>query len=266
VKRQLAGAPKLRETIGAHEELFDQRALKSLARLAESSDAAEAFERLKLKNTGDGFLILSEYIEAERLLSEFPQRIAKWNRTLARMERLEKLVAELRKFVDELAESARHCISARIERQQIAAMKRGLKLIANKIEAKRCNVKEVTPQFGITRKTQSKEAAENAAIWMLAEAIRRTTGKPHVLEVADLAQVLLGKQVSLDRVRHVVRSRRQRYHDAFDAQTRRLTPVFNEKMAKLKRHRLRERQKAAGSPHKKMLQRAIGIRTVGDIQ
>src|SRR5262245_9834053 len=180
--------------------------------------------------------------------------------TVARMERLANAHAELSNFVDELAESARLWSIfapfefAPFERKPVAEMKRGLKLIANKIEARRCAVKEVTPQFGLTRKTQSKEAAENAAIWMLAEAVRRTTGKPHVLEVADLAQVLLGKQVSLDRVLHVVRSRRQRYHDAVDAQTRRLTPVFNEKMAKLKRHRLRERQKAAGSPHKKMPQ------------
>jgi hypothetical protein len=247
VRRYAASAIKLREVIDAYNDHFDQRALESLARLSESSDAVEAFERLKFKSDGEGYLVLSEYTEGEQLFREFPQRIKKWKATLARMEQLENHLAELRKFVDQLGQGAR--LQSIFERKHVAEMRRGLKLIANRIEAKRCNVKEVTPQFGLTRKTQSKEAAENAAIWMLAEAIRRTTGKPHVPEVADLAQVLLGNQVSLDRVRHVVRSRRQRYHDAVDAQTRRLTPVFNEKMAKLKRHRLRERHKAAGSPH-----------------
>lgn len=59
--------------------------------------------------------------------------------------------------------------------------------------------------------------------------------------VADLAQVLTGTDVSLDRVKHVVRYRRQRHEKAVDDQTRRLTPVFNEMMAELDQHRLRER-------------------------
>jgi hypothetical protein len=266
VRRHPESAIKLRDVIDEYNDYFDQCALKSVARLSESSDAAEAFERLKLKNAGDGFLLLAAIIDAEKPFKEFRQQVIKANSTLARMERLANAHAELRKFVGELAEGARlHSLFATIERQDVAAIKRGLKLIANKIEAKRCAVKEVTPQLGITRKTQSKEAAENAAIWMLAKAVRSTTGKPHVREVADFAQVLLGKEVFFDRVRHIVRNRRQRYHEAVDAQTRRLTPVFNERTAKLKRHGLRERQKAAGSSHRKMCQRASGAGTVGDI-
>jgi hypothetical protein len=266
VRRHPASAIKLREVIDEYNDYFGQCALKSAARLSESSDAAEAFERLKLKNAGDSFLILAAIIDAEQLFKEFRQQVTKANSTLARMERLANAHAELRKFVAELAEGARlHSLFATIERQDVAAMKRGLKLIANKIEAKQCAVKEITPRLGITRKTQGKEAAENAAIWMLAKAVRSITGKPHVREVADFTQALLRKEVSLDRVRHVVRSRRQQYHKAVDAQMRRVTPVFNEKMAKLKRHRLRERQKAAGSPRKKMPQRASGTGIVGDI-
>jgi hypothetical protein len=258
---------KLRETIDAYEHLFDQRALKALSRLAENSDAAEAFERLKLKNTGDGVLMLGGYIEAERLLREFPQRVDKWNNTLTRMEQLASHLAELRKFVDELADRARlHSIFATFERQDAAAMKRGLKLIDNKIQARRRSIIEVTPQYGVTRKRQSKEAAENAAIWMLAEGVRRITSKPHMREVADLAEALLGKEVYLNRVRHIVRSRRKRYHEAVESQTRRLTPVFNKKMARLKRHRQRARLKAACSPYQKLRQRAIVNRTFGDIQ
>jgi aldehyde:ferredoxin oxidoreductase len=249
VRRHLARA-KLSETIDAHKHLFDQRALKSLSRLAESIDAAEAFERLKLRTTGDGFLILGEYIEAEQLLKELPQRVAKWDATLARMEKLASHLAELRKFVEELAEGARlQSMFATFERQDVAAMKRGLNLVDNKIQARRRAIIEVTPQFGVTRKRQSKEAAENAAIWMLAEGVRRITGKPHVREVADLAEALLGKEIYLNRVRHVVRSRRKRYHEAVEAQTRRLTPVFKKKMARLKRHREHAPRKAASSPY-----------------
>jgi hypothetical protein len=247
--------------IDEYNHFFDQCALKSLARLTKSSNASKAFERLKLKNTGDGYLILAAFIDAEQLFKEFRQRVTKAKSTLTRMERHANALAELRKFVDELAERSRlHSIFAAVEREDVAAMKRGLKLIAKTIQAKRCAVEEVTPQLGITRKTQSKEAAANAAIWSLAVNVHRITGKWHFSEVADLAQVLLRTEVSLDRVRHVARYCSQRYDEAVDAQTRRLTIVFNERMAQLEQHRLRNRQKAAGSPHRKMSQRAFGGR------
>jgi hypothetical protein len=261
VRRNQASATKLRETIAANSDLFGQPDLKSLARLTESSNASEAFERLKLKNTGDGYLILAAFIDAGQLFREFRQRVTEANSTLARMDRLANALVELRRFVDELAERSR---LGSISTEHVAVMERGLRLIAKKIEAKQCGVKEVMPLFGVTRKTKGKDAAENAAIWSLAVEVRRITGKWHFSEVADLAEVLLGTEVFPDRVRHVTRYRRQRYAEAIDTQTRRLTTVFNERMAKLQCRRLRERQKAAGSPHKKMSQRAAGTGTGGD--
>jgi hypothetical protein len=169
--------------------------LESLARLSESSDAAEAFERLKLKSTGDGFLILGEYIEAEQLFREFPQRITKSKATLAQMEQLENHVAELRKFVDQLAQGAR--LQSIFERKQVAEMRRGLKLIANRIEAKRCNVKEGTPQFGLTRKTQSKEAAENAAIWIWPKQFAALPASRMCQKLLNLRRCSLGKKCML---------------------------------------------------------------------
>jgi hypothetical protein len=156
VRRHLTRA-KLRETIDAHEHLFDQRALKTLSSLAENSDAAEAFERLKLKNTGDGVLILGEYIEAEQLLREFPWRVDNWNISLTRIEQLASHLAELRKFVDELADSARlRSTFATFERQDAAAMKRGLKLIDNKIQARRAPLSKSRRSTGSLEKGKAK--------------------------------------------------------------------------------------------------------------
>ena len=82
-----APATNLRELIHAYNDRFDERARKSLARLNASIDAAKAFEQLKCKNIGDGLFLLARYAQAEQLYREFRPLIAKWNKTLARMEK-----------------------------------------------------------------------------------------------------------------------------------------------------------------------------------
>lgn len=242
MRRDRAGTSKLREAIDAYRDLFDQRALKLLTQLV-GSDAAEVFERLTLKDRSDYdyvcISILTACIEAEQLTRTFPQQIRKAKGTLARMEQLDNAVAELRNFLAELAKQNEfvHSLISTIKRDHVEAMMHGLNLIAGRIEAKRCAATEVMPLLGATRKTQSKEAAANAAIWVIANQVLRTAGKPHLEAVADLAQFILRTGVSLERVRHVVRNRRQRYRETVDAQTRRLTPVFNETMAELNRRR-----------------------------
>jgi hypothetical protein len=249
VRRKRAGATKPRKAIDANKDLLDRVALESLGCLTANPGAAEVFERLKFKNFGDEILMVSAYVDAHNLFREFPRRITQAEATLSRLEQLTDSLAKLWEFVKEVEKRSRlESVFAALERRRVAEMQRGLRLIANKIELKRCSIEEVRSQLGITRKTRSKEAAANAAIWSLAAAVRRITGKANVSVVADLAQVLTGTDVSLDRVKHVVGYRRQGYDKAVDAQTRRLTPVFNEMKRELDQHRLRKRQKAARSP------------------
>jgi hypothetical protein len=238
----------LREAIDAYKDLFGQRELMPLARLAKSP-AAKSFQRLKLKNSGDEVLILNAYLRAEDVLHNFPQHVAKAKRTLAEMERLGKSLREMRMFVDRLAKQSEsvNSLFSPIIRDDVAAMTRGLDLIDRRIEAKRCNAKETIPQFGVTRKTQSKKAAANSAIWLLAKEVHLVTGEPKLEAVADLAGVIIGATVTLDRVRHVVRNRRLRYDKAVDAQTTRLTGTFNEMMAELNRRKPNESQVKARS-------------------
>jgi hypothetical protein len=87
VTQNRAPATNLRELIHAYNDRFDERARKSLARLNASIDAAKAFEQLKCKNIGDGLFLLARYAQAEQLYREFRPLIAKWNKTLARMEK-----------------------------------------------------------------------------------------------------------------------------------------------------------------------------------
>jgi hypothetical protein len=243
VTRERAGATKLREAIDAYDvfkDHCDPAELKSLARLAASRDAAKVFERLKLKDD-DGTLIVGVWIEASQLFHSFSQRIKEANEFFERMGPLDTAVAQLRYFIStEIKKQSEWRAS---EQNKVAAMERGLELIADKIKAKRSSVEEMMVHFGITRKIQSKEAAENAVIWYLAQAVRRITGKPHFAEVTDLAQVLLGIVVSQNRVSHIVRYRRQRHDEMMNARTKRLTPIFDEMVADLNERRENERRR-----------------------
>ncbi len=135
----------------------------------------------------------------------------------ARLKRLDKAVAELRAFVAE--ETKRlppglDLLSLRFEfcddRSVVGEITSGLDLIAEVIERKRQYVNSIPSRLGATRDKRHKEAANSAAIWRVANAVHALLGKPHRKEVAELAQVILATDVSIERVDHVVRVRRQR--------------------------------------------------------
>jgi hypothetical protein len=233
-----AGVPRLCDAIDTYrteqKDKLDQWALKLLVRMAKSSDAGAAFELLKLdRRNVTPFLVTC--IQAENLARTFPQRITKAKMTLIRAEPLGKAVAALRTFVDEhiveqknppafdplsmsgaselLGRTAEPADSVALERglYQIVEVKRALYWIADWIETDRRLAKHNMFRFGATRKSQIKQARQNAAIKWLAEGVRRVSGKPHLPAVADLAQVIVGTEVSVDRTRHVMRTRKREW-------------------------------------------------------
>jgi hypothetical protein len=251
VRHKRAGATKLHEAIDAHKNYFDQSALKSLARLANNPDAARAFERLKLNDSHDirCFFILRACVLAEQLARDFPQLIAKTKRTLARTEQLDKTVAELRGFIAEVAvkkDWSRSNPFSVIIRDELGVMRRGLKLIAREIEAKRFGAKEAIANLGVTRKARSEQAAENAAIWYLGKEVLLTLHKAYTPVVAELSQVILGPEAEVDveRVRRLIRNRRQQYGEMFIERRQRGSRTLNEMFAKLSQRSVEERQQA----------------------
>ncbi len=184
-----AGAPNLRDAIDTYRAdlngNLDQPARKLLNRLANNPDAAKAFERLKLKDRREAAKVLTTCLQAEDLGRTFSQRITKAKMALIRLERLGKSVTGLRKFVGELV--AEHdnnptfdLLTAKIFEPpaNIAAMKQGLDLIADRIEAGRRVANEDVLRLGATRKSQIKQAKQNAAVGWLAEGVRRIIRNP----------------------------------------------------------------------------------------
>jgi len=215
-----AGAPCLRDAINAyrtaHKDSLDQAALDLLDRVAVSSDAAKAFKRLKLKRQYNDAEILTTCTQADQLARTLRQRITKAEKTLglAQVERLDRAVATLRAFVDELVAEEKETpafdlLSAGIPADNIGAMNSGLYFIARRINEDRRVAKEAVLRLGATQKKGATNAVapENAAIGWLAEGVRRVTGKPHLAAVRDLAQVMLQTDLSEDRVCHAARLR-----------------------------------------------------------
>jgi hypothetical protein len=202
ISSRQAGAPSLRDAIDVYrvgrEDNFDGLALHLLGRLADSSEAADAFQRLKLKDRREEAAILTTCIQAEQLARTFRQRITNAEKTLERSDRFGKAVAILSTFVDELIREQQETqafdlLTAPILEppDNIRNMKRGLYLIADRIEAAQRVAKEDLLRLGATRKKGLKTrrsiankqalqtASQNAVIGWLAQGLRRVTGEAH---------------------------------------------------------------------------------------
>jgi hypothetical protein len=260
VKRNQITATVLREAVNAfrakYSDTLDEWARGLLARLANSPNAAQAFERLKLKDHREEIEVLKTCIEAQELARTFANRIKIAKETLVYMEQLDTALAVLRKFIIHLNQKKSWPYSGMfspvIEDNKVT-MVRGLELIADRIEMERCIAKESLARFGASRKSHIREAAENAAIWWLAQEINGIFGardflgihqqganiqpaiKLHRREIADLAEEVLGSDVSLERLRHAVVMREKRYRQMLASRAQRRIPAIRKMIANLRR-------------------------------
>jgi hypothetical protein len=203
----------MREAANAYraEHELDPCALKLLERLVDDPDAAAICQRLNLEESS--FLRLC--ILVEQVARTFLERVEAKPIILAQLERFETAVAELRGFVSWAKKSppASDLLSVWVAPRNadpddaFAVATRGLNLIESLIWEHRRIAETSESRFGATRDKHHKEAANNAAIWRLADEVRRATGKAYRREVAELVQIILGVDVSENRVRHAVRTR-----------------------------------------------------------
>ena len=231
--------PSLREAIEAFlaerdgkPALLDED-LKLLSRLAKSEEAAKAFVELETwlapmpgYSNVHGGNFLNWCIMARLLIDErygFCAQIIEAKKTLLRMKRLDKTVALLRKIADEkpIGDLRKFADEENIvglrkifDVENTKELNENLDLVDSCIVKHRRNAEDTEPRLTASRKTNSKKAAENAAIWLLAANIVIATRKPHERLVADLAAIILGKkpsQVSVERVHSVIRLHKPRF-------------------------------------------------------
>ena len=118
---------------------------------------------------------------------------------------------DLRAFIAELEVGPKDRFSAYVTHDpaDMAAMKRGLGTLCGAIAARRRIANETRLRIGATRKTRD-VAADTAAIGWIGETVRRSCGQPYTEAAADLAEAVLGCEVSTDRMREAERTRRNR--------------------------------------------------------
>jgi len=198
---------------------LDPKAAAVLDRLAVDERAAGAFAELDLNEAGAA-KILTACIQAEELRRTFQDHIDLHTKSEGGkggwLVRLSKAVAELRRFVGQLDRPPDDRLSAslRYDPSIIEEMKRGLYYIDDAIKARRTIAKETIPRLGATRKSvDSGKAAETAAIGCLAEGVRRCCGRPHRRAATDLAEVVLGCEVTIDRIREADRTRQRDWRE-----------------------------------------------------
>jgi hypothetical protein len=250
VKSEQSGARSLSDAIDTYraeyQKKLDKQALNLLSRLAKSTDASEAFRRLGPKSRRAEADLLAACIEANDVVRNFPRLVQKQKDALSRSTQWHKSLAELRSFAAEISEEKEPLRRglANLDLWSLSIFepptdnnvaKQALDLIARAIEWRRGIAQQNLANLGVTRKARTKKAAENAAIGILAagvyDAMRvpplpvKRQGKhaadPNLTEIADFAQVILGVEISTDRVREIRRKHRKEILKMHGAQTKR---------------------------------------------
>jgi hypothetical protein len=200
---------------------MERCALELLARLASSNEAAEAFGRLKLKDGRERDFVALCILTAE-LARTFPKRISSEQEMSARLERHDKAVSDLRKFVngqmtrfsDFLVPQTDLPPSWGLRRtidlpEEFGAMMHGLDLIAETIKKRRHIGEAVMAEWRVTRKKRHEDAGNIAAIGHLKEEVCRLTGKPHIAEIRKFVPVIFECEVPEKSVTYALRARKK---------------------------------------------------------
>lgn len=176
-------------------------------RLMASQDAINSFLAIAIDDHAK-LLIVSACIEAEHLKRTFRSRIDRAKAMRRKLTNLRMAANDLYKFIDN---TPRDLLPAEIVIEAAATytIYKGLCEMAPWLKAALANAGETAQRVGATRKVNMRQAAETAAIAMLASAIKQACGRPHYKHVAVLAGTVLdtAEAVSIDRVRAALQKR-----------------------------------------------------------
>jgi hypothetical protein len=94
---------------------------------------------------------------------------------------------------------------------RIALEREALQSMKDRLDVQSRTAKETILRVGATRKSRGKRAAETAAIGWIAEGVKRITKKTNARLSADLAELILGCDVSLDRIDNAADTRKREW-------------------------------------------------------
>lgn len=190
-----------------------------LERIAADPQASKVFEWFD----GRGYPctpILLVCLEAYELCRTFDATLKKSQRLLGKrnkkqneLERLRASLKQLTKFVEqELANVPDAWLPARTNSTpaQVAFMRTGLTLIDDEVRFLTRIAEESPGRIGATRKSRG-QAATKAAIGWLTEGVKRVTGAANEEIIAELSEVVLETEVTVDQVHEAGRVRKREW-------------------------------------------------------
>jgi hypothetical protein len=184
-------------------------------RVAKSVEAPEIFGKI-----GDDVTIrrlLSLCLEVHSLAKNFNKSTGEAHRLLSRAPAYERAIAD----IDELLKRTQTPALERLQAytlpdpDRIELERRALASIRDRLAVGVRTATETVRRLGATRKSHGRKAAETAAIGWMAEGVKRITGRTNSRLTADLAQLVLGCTVSLDRVDNAAETRKREWRARF---------------------------------------------------
>ena len=181
-------------------------------RVAKSVEAPEIFR--KVGNDVTIRRLLSLCIEAYSLAKNFEKSIGEARHLLSRAPAYERAIADIDDLLKRTQTPALHRLQAYTypDPDIIELERRALASIRDRLAVGVRTANETLLRLGATRKSHGRKAAETAAIGWMAEGVKRITGRTNSRLTADLAGLVLGCTVSLDRVDNAAETRKREWH------------------------------------------------------
>ncbi len=202
-----------------HRSVLAERDKAFLDRIVADLQAGQVFEWFD----GRGYAcmpILLACLEAHELRRTFAATLKRSQRLLSKrnkkqneLERLRASVKQLAKFVEqEVANAPSGWLPARTNTTpaQVTVMRTGLTMINDEVRFLARIAEESPGRIGATRKSKG-QAATKAAIGWLAEGVKRVTGAANEEVVAELVDVVLGIESTVDQVHEARRVRKREW-------------------------------------------------------
>lgn len=180
-------------------------------RVTKNVEAPEIFAKI-----GDEVTVrqlLSLCVEAHSLARNFNKSIAEARRLLSRAPAYKRAIAD----IDELLRKTQRPDLERLQAYtlpdpgRIELECKALASIRDRLAVGVRTANETVLRLGATRKSHGRKAAEIAAIGWIAEGVKGITGRTNSRLTADLAEIVLGCTVSLDRVDSAAETRKREW-------------------------------------------------------
>ncbi len=192
---------------------LDEHALLMLARLEKDEHGlvSEAFAEFE-GDDASRQVIIYDCIQAEILSRTSQARFASEKDKSEKIAHALSSIENVMLLVAELEAEKPDSLDGRItfDAKSWSAVKGELQFLQDKLQARKRIADETPGRLGATRKIKNRgKAATTVAIGWLAEGIRGASGRPHLVAAAQLASVVLDREISPEQMREAEKTRRR---------------------------------------------------------